>query len=54
MWKDATKLGMGVSQLSNGAWVVVGRYSGEPGKVGGNMMGSFHEQVLPPIEPAEE
>ena len=51
MWKDATKLGMGVSQLSNGAYVVVGRYSGELGSVGGNMSGGngkyFRENVLP-------
>ena len=54
MWKDATKLGMGVSQLSNGAWVVVGRYSGEPGTVQGNMSGRFPENVLPPFQPLAE
>ena len=47
MWKDATKLGMGVSQLSNGAWVVVGRYSGEPGTDPGNCSGRFPGNVLP-------
>ena len=47
MWKDATILGLGVSQLSNGAYVVVGRYSGEPGTVLGNMAGRFPDNVLP-------
>ena len=47
MWKDATILGMGVTQLSDGGWVVVGRYSGEIGTVQGNMQGRFPENVLP-------
>ena len=54
MWKDATKLGMGVSQLSNGEWVVVGRYSGEPGTVLGNMPGRYQENVFPPLQPQTE
>ena len=47
MWTDATILGLGVSQLSSGAYVVVGRYSGKPGTVLGNMAGRFPEFVLP-------
>ena len=47
VWKDATILGLGVSQMSNGAYLVVGRYSGEPGTVLGNMAGRFPDNVLP-------
>ena len=47
MWKDATILGLGVCQMSNGAYLVVGRYSGVSGTVLGNMAGRFPDNVLP-------
>ena len=47
MWKNSTKLGLGVSKLSNGGYVVVGRYS-----PGGNVtpkgtVTGYIENVLP-------
>ena len=47
MWKDATILGLGVCKMPTGAYLVVGRYSGEPGTVLGNMAGRFPDNVLP-------
>ena len=47
MWKDATILGIGVCKMPNGAYVVVARYSGEPGTAPGNMVCGFPDNVLP-------
>ena len=51
VWKDATILGIGVCKMPNGAYVVVARYSGEPGTALGNMVCRFPDNVLPLLKP---
>merc|ERR1711962_85060 len=40
VWSDTSKLGLGVSQMKNGDWLVVGRYL-----TSGNYSGKYNEKV---------